>query len=111
MKEIKNEKKTSRLVFDMRAVRTLLKMNGEPKYCPYCGKALAENCACHKNIIIDVKKARGTENATVAVFLNNESFKKDLDSVASDSKQKEGTKDQNEPTVVYEFEPIEIDLG
>ena len=68
------ENKTSKLIFDMKVVRKLLKMNGEPKFCPYCGEALANKCECHKNIVIDVKPLRGSEDASIAVFLNNESF-------------------------------------
>ena len=108
MKEIRNENKTSRLVFDMRVVRKLLKMNGEPKYCPYCGKPLAENCGCHKNMIIDVKKARGTDEATIAVFMNNESFQKDFASVMDDMKAKPDTK--KEPVVVQDTDHVEMDL-
>ena len=108
MKEIRNENKTSRLVFDMRVVRKLLKMNGEPKYCPYCGKLLTENCGCHKNMIIDVKKARGTDEATIAVFMNNESFQKDFTDVMDDMKAKPDTK--KEPVVVQDTDHVEMDL-
>lgn len=108
MKEIRSENKTSKLIFDMRVVRKLLKMNGEPKYCPYCGKLLTENCGCHKNMIIDVKKARGTEDATIAVFMNNESFQKDFASVMDDMKAKVDTK--KESVITQEPEHIEMDL-
>ena len=108
MKEIRNENKTSRLVFDMRVVRKLLKMNGEPKYCPYCGKLLAENCGCHKNMIIDVKKARGTDEATIAVFMNNESFQKDFTGVMDDMKVKSDTK--KESVVAQDTDHVEMDL-
>ena len=108
MKEIRNENKTSRLVFDMRVVRKLLKMNGEPKYCPYCGKLLTENCACHKNMIIDVKKARGTDEATIAVFMNNESFQKDFTDVMDDMKAKPDTK--KEPVLTHDVDHVEMDL-
>ena len=108
MKEIRNENKTSRLVFDMRVVRKLLKMNGEPKYCPYCGKLLTENCGCHKNMIIDVKKARGTDEATIAVFMNNESFQKDFTDVMDDMKAKPDTK--KEPVVAQDTDHVEMDL-
>lgn len=108
MKEIRNENKTSRLVFDMRVVRKLLKMNGEPKYCPYCGKLLTENCACHKNMIIDVKKARGTDEATIAVFMNNESFQKDFTGVMDDMKVKSDTK--KEAVLTHDVDHVEMDL-
>ena len=52
MKEIKNKK--SQLCFDAKIARKLLKMNDEPKFCPYCGVSLAEGCECHKNIVIDI---------------------------------------------------------
>lgn len=108
MKEIRNENKTSRLVFDMRVVRKLLKMNGDPKYCPYCGKLLTENCGCHKNMIIDVKKARGTDEATIAVFMNNESFQKDFTDVMDDVKDKSDTK--KEPVLTHDVDHVEMDL-
>ena len=48
-----NKKKKSQLVFDMKLVRKLLKMNGEVRFCPFCGKPVEEDCGCHKNIVID----------------------------------------------------------
>ena len=86
--ENKNENKKSKLVFDMKLVRKLLKMNGELKFCPYCGKELTEGCVCHKNIITDVKPMRGSEDATIAVFDNNESFKEDFTHIMDDIKSK-----------------------
>ena len=56
--EIKNENKKSKLIFDPKLSRKLLKMNGEIKYCPYCGVTMEANCECHKNIVIDVKPYR-----------------------------------------------------
>ena len=108
MKEIRSENKTSKLIFDMKVVRKLLKMNGEPKYCPYCGKLLTENCGCHKNMIIDVKKARGTDEATIAVFMNNESFQKDFTDVMDDMKTKPDTK--KEPVLTHDVDHVEMDL-
>ena len=55
-----NKTKKSQLVFDMKLVRKLLKMNGEIKFCPFCGKSVDEDCECHKNIVIDVKPKRET---------------------------------------------------
>lgn len=92
--ENKNTNKKSKLVFDARAVRRLLKMNGEPKFCPYCGKELTAKCGCHNNMIIDVKKARDTENQTIHVFANTESFQKDLDVVLSEMKAKKETESE-----------------
>lgn len=82
------ENKKSKLIFDMKIVRKLLKMNEEPKFCPYCGKALEEKCGCHKNIIIDVKPLRGSEEASIAVFDNNESFQTDLSQIMDEIKSK-----------------------
>ena len=81
MKEIKN--KESKLCFDAKVVRKLLKMNGEIKFCPYCGKPIVEKCECHKNIIIDIKPYRNADGKTepdrsVFVFKNNENFQADL---------------------------------
>ncbi len=83
-----NETKTSKLIFDMKLTRKLLKMNGEPRFCPYCGKTLAEKCECHKNMIIDVKPLRGSDEASIAIFANNESFQKDLDALMTEIKAK-----------------------
>ena len=90
--------KTSKLIFDPRVTRALLKMNGEPKFCPYCGQSLAQKCDCHKNIVIDVKPMRGSTEASIAVFSNNESFQKDLDEVLT--KFKEKAENKKEQTVV-----------
>ena len=38
--ENKNENKKSKLCFDAKIVRRLLKMNGEIRYCPYCVKSM-----------------------------------------------------------------------
>ena len=73
----------------MRIARKLLKLNGEPKFCPYCGNPLSAKCQCHKNMIIDVKKARGTEDATIAVFANSETFQSDLTQVIEELKQRD----------------------
>lgn len=99
MKEFKNENKKSKLIFDMRIVRKLLKMNGEPKFCPYCGVSLDNGCDCHKNMIIDVKKMRDTNNETIAVFANTDSFKKDFDAIMAEIKEK---KEIEEPIVEFQ---------
>lgn len=95
---MKDINKTSKLIFDMRLVRKLLKMNGELKFCPYCGKPLTEKCGCHNNMIIDVKPMRDSENATVAVFANTESFQKDFDSVITEFKEKNESKKEEVTT-------------
>lgn len=101
MREFKNKPKTSKLIFDMRLTRQLLKMNGEIKFCPFCGRSLTDNCECHKNIIIDVKKMRDSENATIAVFANLESFNSDLNTVMEKMKaEKESQSEQ----MIIEFQ-------
>jgi hypothetical protein len=107
MKDFRNENKKSKLIFDPRVARKLLKMNGELKFCPYCGKELVENCACHKNIIVDVKPMRGAEDSTIAVFQNNDAFQADLAHIMDDIKAKK------EAEVEIEFEgeiEVEIDM-
>ena len=88
MKDMRNENKKSKLIFDPRITRKLLKMNGEPKFCPYCGKALTDKCECHKNMVIDVKPLRGSTEASIAVFANTESFQNDLTQVMDELKAK-----------------------
>lgn len=83
-----NKKKKSQLVFDMKLVRKLLKMNGEIKFCPFCGKPVEEDCECHKNIVIDVKPKRDTENETIAVFQNNAAFQADYNQMIEDARAK-----------------------
>lgn len=107
MKDMRNENKKSKLIFDPKITRKLLKMNGELKFCPYCGKGLAEKCECHKNIIIDVKPMRGAEDATIAVFQNNEAFQADLTQIMDEIKAKK------EAEIEIEFEgeiEVEIDV-
>jgi hypothetical protein len=83
-----NKTKKSQLVFDMKLVRKLLKMNGEIRFCPYCGKSVDEGCECHKNIVIDVKPKRETENETIAVFQNNSAFQADYNQLIEEAKAK-----------------------
>ena len=99
------ENKKSKLIFDMKIVRKLLKMNDEPKFCPYCGKALTEKCECHKNIIIDVKPLRGSEEASIAVFDNNESFQADLTQIMDEIKAKK--EEEHDPN----FEQLTFDIN
>ena len=91
--EIKNENKKSKLIFDMKIARKLLKMNEEIKFCPYCGIRIEDNCECHKNIIIDVKPYRNENgeleaDRSVMVFQNNESFQNDLTQLIDEIKTK-----------------------
>lgn len=96
MRDIRNENKKSKLIFDPRVTRKLLKMNGELKFCPYCGKELSENCACHKNIVVDVKPMRGAEDTTIAVFANNEAFQADLTQIMDEIKAKKEAEEKPE---------------
>lgn len=102
-----NKIKKSQLVFDMKTTRKLLKMNDEIKFCPFCGKLMAENCECHKNIIIDVKPYRNEEGViesdrSVMVFDNNYSFKTDFNQIIEEVKAKKESDS--------EFEQLSIDL-
>ena len=88
-----NKAKKSQLVFDMKTTRKLLKMNDEIRFCPFCGKSMAENCECHKNIIIDVKPYRNEEgiiesDRSVMVFDNNDNFKADFNQMIEEAKIK-----------------------
>lgn len=87
------ENKKSKLCFDAKIVRKLLKMNDEIKFCPYCGKEMAEKCDCHKNMIIDIKPYRGESgdlepDRSVFVFDNNETFQNDLTQIIDEIKAK-----------------------
>lgn len=91
--EIKNENKKSKLIFDPKITRKLLKMNGEIKFCPYCGTRIEDNCGCHKNIIIDTKPYRNEDgilesDRSVMVFYNNEAFQNDLTRLIDEIKAK-----------------------
>lgn len=91
--EIKNENKKSKLIFDMKIVRKLLKMNDEIKFCPFCGKGIEDNCECHKNIVVDVKPYRNENGVlesdrSVMVFQNNEAFQNDLTQIIDEIKAK-----------------------
>ena len=101
---MKDNNKKSKLIFDPRIVRKLLKMNGEVKFCPYCGKAVNENCECHKNIVIDVKPLRGSEEASIVVFDNNEAFQADLTQIMDEIKAKKEMEKESE------LEQIAMDL-
>ena len=67
MREIKNENKTSKLVFDARVARTL----------------------CKKGFhIVDIKPLRGEPDKTVFVFENTEDFKKAFSEIMEEVKAK-----------------------
>ena len=83
--------KKSKLIFDMKITRKLLKRNHtiEEKYCRYCGKLLSDKCGCPQPVtIIDVKPLRDHPESTIAVFENTDAFKKAFDEVISEFKAK-----------------------
>ena len=95
------ENKKSKLCFDAKIVRKLLKMNEEIKFCPYCGKAMTEKCSCHKNMIIDIKPYRGESGVmehdkSVFVFDNNTSFQSDLIQIIDEIKTKKEMEQESE---------------
>jgi histidinol phosphatase-like enzyme len=95
------ENKKSRLIFDPKIVRKLLKMNGEIKYCQYCGAKIEDNCECHKNIIIDIKPYRNENgelesDRSVMVFQNNEVFQSDLNQLIDEIKAKKDVEPEDE---------------
>ena len=88
---MKNKK--TQLVWDPKIVRKLLKMNDEFRFCPSCGTALVEGCACHKNLIVDYKPYKNSDgviepNRSVAVFQNNASFQEDNNKLIEEVKAK-----------------------
>ena len=86
-----NKTKKSQLVFEPKLGRKLLKMNGEIKFCPFCGKGIEEGCECHKNLVIDIKPYRENDVMTdrsVLVFDNNDAFKADYAQLIEEIKTK-----------------------
>lgn len=89
---IMENNKKSKLIFDMRIARRLLKRNPtiEEKYCRYCGKLLTENCECVQPFtVIDVKPLRGHPGSTVAIFEDTPEFRVALEEVSAGLKNKE----------------------
>lgn len=97
-----NKTKKSQLVFDMKLVRKLLKMNGEIKFCPFCGKSVNYGCECHKNIVIDVKPKRDTENETIAVFQNNPEFQADYNQMIEEAKAKKEAEELEQLSIDFD---------
>lgn len=91
--------KKSKLVFDMKIVRKLLKKNPTIKeqYCRYCGRLLSEKCDCVQPFtIIDVKPLRDNPSATIAIFADTPEFQKALSEVTEDFKNKNKTLEKSE---------------
>ena len=89
-----NKIKKSQLVFDPKIGRKLLKMNGEIKFCQFCGKGIDEGCGCHRNIVVDIKPYRENDVMTdrsVLVFDNNDTFKADYAQLIDEMKVKKET--------------------
>jgi hypothetical protein len=107
-----NKTKKSQLVFDPKMARRLLKMNGEVKFCSYCGVPMSEGCDCHKNIVVDIKPYRNEDGVivpdrSVLVFDNNIAFQEDYNQMIDEAKSKK------EKEIEIEFEAeieVEIDV-
>ena len=100
--EIMNKVKKSQLVFDPKIGRKLLKMNGEIKFCQFCGKSINEGCDCHKNIVIDIKPYRENDVVTdrsVLVFDNNDAFKADYAQLIEEIKSKKEVEESEQFSV------------
>ena len=88
-----NKTKKSQLVFDPKMARRLLKLNGEAKFCPFCGELISNGCECHKNLVVDIKPYRGEDGViisdrSVMVFDNNASFQTDYSQMIEESRIK-----------------------
>lgn len=93
-----NKIKKSQLVFDPKMARRLLKLNGETKFCPYCGTLISEGCECHKNLVVDIKPYRNEDgivvpDRSVLVFENNSAFQADYNQMIEEAKAKKEFED------------------
>lgn len=109
-----NKIKKSQLVFDPKLGRRLLKMNNEIKFCPFCGKGIAEDCECHKNLVIDIKPYRNEDGViitdrSVLVFDNNSAFQVDYNQIIEEAKAKKEAEETIEIEVDVDVD-IEIDM-
>ena len=92
--EIMNNKtKKSQLCFDPKMARRLLKLNSEFKFCPFCAAPISEGCACHKNLIVDIKPYRDDDGSiiidrSVLVFDNNSAFQADYNQMIEEARAK-----------------------
>lgn len=100
-----NKAKKSQLVFDPKIGRKLLKMNGEIKFCPFCGKGIDEGCECHRNIVIDIKPYRENDVVTdrsVLVFDNNDAFKVDYAQLIEEVKAKKEAEEVEQLSIDFD---------
>ena len=100
---MKTNKKTQ-LVWDPKIVRKLLKLNGEFRFCPSCGKHIEEDCECHKNFIVDYKPYKSSDgviepNRSVAVFQNNKKFQEDNANLIEEMKAKKEAEEPEQLTI------------
>ena len=103
--EIMNKTKKSQLVFDPKIGRKLLKMNGEIKFCPFCGKGMNESCGCHLNIVVDIKPYRENDVMTdrsVLVFDNNAAFQADYAQLVEEAKAKKETEEPEQLSIDFD---------
>ena len=103
---MKTNKKTQ-LVWDPKIVRKLLKMNDEFRFCPACSKPIEENCACHKNFIVDYKPYKNSDgvvepNRSVAVFHNNQKFQEDNAKLIEEMKNKKEAEESEQSSMDFE---------
>ena len=109
-----NTNKKTQLVWDPKITRKLLKLNGEIRFCPYCGKPIEEDCECHKNFVVDYKPYKNSDgvvepNRSVAVFQNNKKFQEDNAKFIEEMKVKKEAEDTVEVEVDVDIE-VEVDL-
>lgn len=100
-----NKIKKSQLVFDPKIGRKLLKMNGEIKFCPFCGKGINENCGCHLNIVVDIKPYRENDIMTdrsVLVFDNNAAFQADYAQLVEEAKAKKEAEEPEQLSIDFD---------
>lgn len=103
--EIMNKTKKSQLCFDPKIGRKLLKMNGEIKFCPFCGKGINENCGCHLNIVVDIKPYRENDVMTdrsVLVFDNNAAFQADYAQLVEEAKAKKEAEEPEQLSIDFD---------
>lgn len=100
-----NKVKKSQLVFDPKIGRKLLKMNGEIKFCPFCGKGINERCGCHLNIVVDIKPYRENDIMTdrsVLVFDNNDAFQADYAQLVEEAKAKKESENPEQIEICFD---------